>query len=255
MPQTFLSLRFAALFASLVTGLSWAPFSAMADTGSARAAYERGRAALASGDDHAAREAFEEAASHVPAWIHPRLELAELAVKRAERTSEERQALSVLAPANPGLLRLHRLLGELSDLVGDDEAAVASFDRAIELSPWTSGPFFEKKAVALSRLGRHEEAAEAFREALRRSPDELHLRARLADSLEAAGRKEEARAELLALVRLQPDRESPLRRLARFYERDGNAAEARATHARADRLRAAPTRPSRNLRPLLPSKR
>lgn len=220
-----------------------------------RELYEQGRVALSSGDDHKAIEAFRKAAEAVPGWAHPRLELAELAVKRREGVSEARQSLRGLVAAHPDLLRLHRLLGELAEIDGDDEATVASFSRAIELAPYGNGSFYEKRAIALSRLGRHDLAVEDFREALRRQPDELHLRARLADALEAAGRKAEARAELEALVRLQPDRESPVRRLARFLERNGDAAGAKIMHAKADRLRTSPPRPTRNLRPLLPSRR
>lgn len=228
---------------------------AVTEGASPRDLYEKGRAALASGDDPTAIDAFRLAADAVPGWVHPRLELAELAVKRREGVTDARRALGVFAPSNPDLLRLHRLLGELAELDGDDEATAASFTRAIELAPFANGSFYEKRAIARARLGQHEEAVGDFREALRRLPDELHLRARLADSLEAAGRKDEARKELEALVRLQPDRESPVRRLARFLERTGDASGARAMHAKADRLRSSPPRPTRDLRPLLPSRR
>lgn len=237
---------------ALLVSASLAPAAARANP--ARDAWARGRAAVEAGDDGAARAAFEEAARAVPSWLQPRLELAELAVKRRERIAEERAALASVAGPDSQVPRAHRLLGQLAELAGDDEACAASLGRAIELG-LDDADVRAARASALDRLGRFAEAVDEWQIAVRQRPDELHLRARLADGLESAGKLDEARKQLDELIRRQPGKETPVRRLARFLERRGDARAALAMHARADKLRATPLRPQRNLRPLLPSKR
>ncbi len=219
-----------------------------------RAAFERGVAAREAGDAAAARAAFEEAAQESQGWLLPRLELAELAVQRRENVAEERQALVAAAGPNSDVPRVHRLLAELAELQGDDQAAAASWSKAIELLPYNID-LRERRAAVLFRLGRHADAAQDWERAVRARPDESHLRMLFADALEGAGRHDEAREQHEASIRLQPGREAPVRRYARFLERIGDTRAAKLQHAQADRLRDKPTRPQRSLRPLLPSKR
>ena len=228
------------------------PTSAFA-TAPGRAAFERGRAALDAGDTAAARSAFEEAATQSRGWLLPRMELAELAVQRRERLEEERGALRDAAGPETDVPRVHRLLAQLSELLGDDAAAAASYGEAIARMPYEID-LRQRRAAVYFRLRLHAEAALDWDRCVRARPDEPHLRAQLADALEQIGRCDEAREQLRAMIRLEPAREAPVRRLARFLERRGENREAAAEHAKADRLRAAPQRENRNLRPLLPSK-
>jgi len=219
-----------------------------------RDAFARGKAALEQGDDAAARAAFEEAVAASRGWLLPRLELAELAVRRRERVAEERAALLEAAGPDSDVPRVHRLLAELAELAGDDEAAARSWSEAIERMP-RDVEMRQRRAAVLFRLGRHAEAAEDWDRVVRARPDEPHLRLLLADALESAGRADEARAHLETAIRLQPGKETPVRRLARFLERRGETGEAKVWHAKADALRDRPPAPQRNLRPLLPSRR
>lgn len=219
-----------------------------------REAFQRGQTALKAGDAAAARESFEQAASESRGWLLPRLELAELAVQRRERVAEERAALLAAAGPASDVPRVHRLLAELSELLGEDEASAASWSEAIARMPYDVDLRI-RRAQVLFRLGRYAESADDWERAVRARPDDPALRMMLADALEGAGRKDEARAQHEQSIFLQPGRESPVRRFARFLERVGDKREAAVQHAKADRLRARPAQPRRDLRPLLPSKR
>jgi serine/threonine-protein kinase len=85
------------------------------------------------------------------------------------------------------------LAGFLHDVRGDPEGSLAVSRRAVELRPdrhmghWRVG-------VALSRLGRHDEAVAALERAVERSGGGINMRLELAWALAAAGRADEARA-------------------------------------------------------------
>lgn len=211
-------------------------------------------AALEAGDDAAARSHLEQAVAESRGWLLPRLELAEMAVRRRERLAEEREALLREAGADSRVPRAQRLLAELAELLGDDEAAAAAWTRAIELRPGEAD-YHARRAAVLYRLGRFGEAADDWAVAARARPDEPHLQMQRAEALERAGRIAEARQAHEEAIRLQPGREMPVRRYARFLERQGFEREAAARHAEADRLRSRPLPERRNLRPLPPSSR
>lgn len=217
----------------------------------ARAHFDRGKARLADGDQAGAREAFLLSVEAAPTWLLPWLELGELAVARREGVEEAREALRALGPpgSNP---RYHRILGDLAELAGDDEAAVGAWRNSLAVLAWQDEVRLHM-AAALERLGRPAEAAEEYAHLVERHPGDLVVLARLAHALEAAGAYESAREALETLVRYQPGQEIPLRRLARFLERRGELEAARRAHAEADRVgrKGAP----RKMRPLPPSRR
>src|SRR5690606_647789 len=218
-----------------------------------RAAFARGKALLEQGDETAARAAFLEAAEAAPTWLLPYIELGELAVRRREGVAEARAELRARAESGERNPRYHRLLGDLAELDGDDAAAVEAWRRSLGLLS-EQVEVRLRMAAALERLGRHEEAADAYALVLAHDPGDVVVRARHAAALEAAGRWDEAREQLRTLVRLQPGQELPLRRLARFHERRGELQEARRRNEAADaRARRRPREP--RMRPLPPSKR
>lgn len=219
-----------------------------------RAAFEAGLAARENGDAAAARASFEKAVEASRGWLLPRLELAEMAVERRERLAEERAALLEAAGPDSDVPRVHRLLAELAELQGDDASAAASWGRVIDRMPYDV-ELRQRRATVLLRLDRHADAVSDLERVVRARPDEPHLRWLLADALESMGRHEDARLHLEHAIRLQPGREAPVRRLARFLDRRGAVVEAKSVHAKADGLRAQPQRDTRNLRPLLPSRR
>lgn len=232
----------ALLFASL----------AQASVDDPRALFELGKARLEAGDEVGAREAFLRSSEEAPTWLLPWLELGELAVRRREGVEEAREALLALQESAGRNPRYFRILGDLLELLGEDEGAVEAWQVSLTRFP-EQDEVRLRMAAALERLGRPEEAASAYSRLLYRNPSDLVVRARHAHALEASGAYDEAREELETLVKLQPGKEIPLRRLARFFERRGELEAARRLHAEADRVgqRGAP----RKMRPLPPSRR
>jgi tetratricopeptide (TPR) repeat protein len=138
----------------------------------------------------------------------------------------------------------------LGEQVGDDRWAVEAYAQALAAA---EDPDLRlRRALALERLGRFDEATEELERVRASRPDDALARARLGERYEAAGRLREAEAELRAAAEAQPERAAAWERLARFYERSGRRAEATAAKARA---RDAGGRGGRSLRPLLPSAR
>jgi predicted Zn-dependent protease len=206
------------------------------------------RALRAAGDAALARVRLEEALAAAPARDDVRLELAELLVAGGEDLP---RAETVLAGVRRRTVdaRWDLACARLAELRGDDEAAQAAYGRALFVAE--DADVRLRRALALERLGRAEDAAHELERARAARPQDLAVRARLAELYEAAGRLPEAEAELVTAARAAPERSASWTRLARFYERAGRPADAERADARA---RAA-VRPSRTLRPLLPSRR
>ncbi|HWV39546.1 MAG TPA: tetratricopeptide repeat protein [Vulgatibacter sp.] len=192
---------------------------------------------------------FDAAIERSPTWPLPYLERAELAIARREGVAEARADLERLAAANARNPRLHRLIGELAELSGDDDAAARSLSRSLDLLP-ERPQVRARYAAVLARLSRHDQAAAEYARVVEELPDDHGLRSRYADALEGAGRYKEARKQLDLLVKRQPGKEAPLRQLARFLERRGDRRGAAAMNAKAD----AAAGKQRNLRPLPPSR-
>jgi len=231
--------------------LSMLPFSAFASSEGVPSLLNWGQSLREAGKPEIAEVGFDAAIDRSPTWVLPYLARAELAIERNEGIREARAEVSALEARRSQNPRLHRILGQLAALDGDDAAAVAAFQRSLDLRPEQPATRAER-AAALGRLGRHDEAVSEYARAVQELPNDNALRSRYADSLEAAGRFKEARKELDLLVKRQPDREAPLRQLARFLERRGDRKGAAAAAAKADRLRPGG---DRNLRPLPASKR
>lgn len=208
-----------------------------------------GRYLRGDGEPDVAEVGFEAAIERAPTWPLPFLERAELAVARRESVAEARADLQRLEPANARMPRLHRLLGELAELSGDDEAAARSLGTALALLP-DQPQVRARYAAVLARLSRHDQAATEYARVMEDLPGDHGLRGRYADSLEGAGRYAEARRQHDLLVKQQPGKEAPLRQLARFLERRGDRKGAAAVNAKADGV----SGKQRNLRPLPPSK-
>lgn len=204
---------------------------------------------LAEGEPEIAEVGFSAAVERAPTWPLPFMEQAELAIARREGVEEARAHLARLEPANQGIPRLHRLIGELAELSGDDQAAARSLAKALDLRP-DQPQTRARLAAVLSRLSQHDRAAAEYARVMEDLPGDHGLRSRYADSLESAGRYKEARQQLDLLVQRQPGKEAPLRQLARFLERRGDRRGAAAVNAKAD----AAAGKQRNMRPLPPSR-
>ena len=91
-----------------------------------------------------------------------------------------------------------------SELVGDLEAAIGEFDRALALQADHAEAWIQK-GTALARLGQHEKAATALAEAIRLRPDDPELWLQRAGSLHKLQRYEEALAACDEALRRRPD--------------------------------------------------
>lgn len=208
----------------------------------------RARALRAEGDLEGARARLEAAHQASPAADDVRVELADVLV--ADGRELDRAAELLAGVQGPGDARLHLVTARLAEVRGDDAGAEASYAVALAVEPDPDVRL--RRALALERLTRYDEATAELELVRADRPDDVLARARLADRYEAAGRLREAEAELVRAAEAQPDRAAGWERLARFYERAGRGADARAAQARA---RAAAGRDERGLRPLLPSRR
>jgi len=206
------------------------------------------RALRSAGDFALARARLEEALAAAPARDDVRLELAELLLSEG---SDPDRAEAVLAGVRRRAVdaRWDLACARLAEARGDDEDAQAAYGRALLVRE--DADVRLSRALALERLGRAGDAARELEQARVARPRDLAVRTRLAELYEAAGRLPEAEAELVNAARAAPERSAGWTRLARFYERAGRPADAE----RADAKARAAGRPSRTLRPLLPSRR
>ncbi|HET8540149.1 MAG TPA: tetratricopeptide repeat protein [Anaeromyxobacter sp.] len=255
----------AAARTSLVAGLAvlacWAPrpLAAPAETPPRTAGpdwpppapserFDRARTLRAEGDLTGARAQLESALVTAPLYDAARLELSDLLLSDGSELDRAEVLLAgVRAPGTHGQL----LLAWLAELRGDDAAAAAAYALALEAADDADLRF--RRAQALERLGREDEAIRELERVRAARPADAVARGRLAALYEGAGRLREARAEYRALAEARPDRARGWEDLARFCERHGRHAEAREAHARARAARGPAS--ARELRPLPPSRR
>ena len=107
---------------------------------------------------------------------------------------------------SPNFALGHYTLAFIQSQDGDANAAIASSDYSRSLSPFDPLLFgmLGARAMALVRLGRYEEAAEAGIKAASRPNAHVHILAIAAFSLALAGRLDEARTHLSAIQKVQP---------------------------------------------------
>ncbi|HEY2737844.1 MAG TPA: protein kinase [Thermoanaerobaculia bacterium] len=143
------------------------------------------------GDLARAVEDVSRAVQRAPSW-HNLFLLADLEL-RAGKTADARRHLEELLARNPcnpwGLDRL----GRLELLQGDPERAIATYRELIRVQPLR--PYFTNLGLAHSLLGRHAEAAAAYRQALALDPNHARVLLNLADA-ELAQEHGSAAAEL-----------------------------------------------------------
>ncbi|HEY6100582.1 MAG TPA: tetratricopeptide repeat protein [Anaeromyxobacter sp.] len=207
----------------------------------------RAKALRAEGDLAGARARLEAAYRAAPGSDEVRLELADLLVAEG---NEVYFAAALLDGVRVRDGRWSLLAARVAELRGDDLAAADAYARALGAGDDPDARL--RRALALERLGRLDEATAELERVRATRPSDALVRARLAERYEAAGRLADAESELREAAEAQPDRPAGWERLARFYERAGRTADASAALARA---RDAGGRSGRALRPLPPSKR
>jgi predicted Zn-dependent protease len=209
-----------------------------------------GAHALRAGGDLAnARELLEGALRASPDSDDVRLELADLLL--SDGRENDRVAALLEAVRARDRARWHLLTARLAEARGDDPAAVDAYGRALAGADDPDARF--RRALALERLGRADEAIAELERVRAERPRDALVRTKLGERYEAASRFPEAESELRAAAEAQPERAAGWERLAGFYERRGRRADASAALARA-RDAGAGIRGGRTLRPLLPSR-
>ena len=88
--------------------------------------------------------------------------------------------------------------------VGKPEEAIPLFQKVIRLSPFGPIYLYREFAVALGRMGRHEEEVSAYKKAIQIAPDDIYARTGLTAAYIYMGREREARAEAAEVLRINP---------------------------------------------------
>lgn len=181
-------------FARPYAGLSFTHFQdAFLDWGDRRAAIERAYAAAADGlmaDEH-------DPAAH---WALGR------ALWLKDSPDEALRELQSAIALSPNFALGHYTLAFVHSQSGDPQLAVAASDQARALSPLDPMLFAMQasRALALLRLGRHEEAADWATRSIARPNAHVHIRAIAMFCLALAGRVREARDLATAIQREHP---------------------------------------------------
>ncbi|WP_242347121.1 tetratricopeptide repeat protein, partial [Anaeromyxobacter terrae] len=152
----------------------------------------------AAGDLAEARRRLEDALAAAPGRDDVRVELAELLVADGRELDRAREVLAGVRRRTVDA-RWDLASARLAELSGDDEAAQAAYGRALMVAEDPDVRL--RRALALERLGRHDDAARELERARDARPGDAAVRARLAEVCEAAGRLAEAEAELVAAAR------------------------------------------------------
>jgi tetratricopeptide (TPR) repeat protein len=105
---------------------------------------------------------------------------------------------------NPSGARSYSQLGWLLTLSGRAEEGITLMEKSVRLDPIASDQHLNRLGYAYRVLGRYEDAIEAHKRALRRSPNNLFFHMWLAAAYSASGRKEEASHHAEEVLRIDP---------------------------------------------------
>ncbi len=207
------------------------------------------REAAAQGDLGGASAKLERITEAFPSWGLAWVELAEVRLRAGAPLRSIEPCLASARSLEPDNPRTWLLSGHLSEQRDARDDAIAAFARALELRP-SLLEAREPLGRLLLSADRPGDALPHLQAVVAAHPDDRAARANLAEAYERLGDLKRAEVELKALASQAPGA-IYRRRLAAFYERTGNPQKAAAELRRSDGGR----RPSRALRPLLPSVR
>ena len=122
------------------------------------------------------------------------------------------------APARQDLLIS---LGNIAVRTGKYDLAIASFRKALELSPDSSGDLWLRLGETYRRKGDPEGAIDALEKAREATPDSVVVLSTLALVLDAGGHKSEALAMYQATLKLQPNNVVALNNMAFLMSQTG----------------------------------
>jgi adenylate cyclase len=105
---------------------------------------------------------------------------------------------------NPNMATSQCYYGLILCFNGRHKEAIEASKKAIRLNPLPPDFYWHVLGQAYCHVGMYEEAIAACKEALRRYPDSLFARVRLAQAYALTGRENEARAEVEEVLRINP---------------------------------------------------
>ncbi len=124
---------------------------------------------------------------------------------------------------DPDAMAAHNLMGIVQSDLGDFLAAIAHFSHAVRIAP-QHGVGWANLGMLLKVTGQMEQALEAYRQAVARSPDNPRIRVNRAVALLQAGRWTEAWPEYEWRLRLPSNNTLPLDRLLPALSQIGSLA-------------------------------
>ena len=104
----------------------------------------------------------------------------------------------------PGNAFIPNILGAVHAALGDNDAAVSSYNKAIEIKPDYAEPY-NNLGVSLKTLGRHTEAITSYNKAIEIQPDYAEAYNNLGNSLNDVERHNEAVASYNKAIEIQPN--------------------------------------------------
>jgi predicted O-linked N-acetylglucosamine transferase (SPINDLY family) len=194
-----------------------------------------GNALRAQGDLRAAAASFERALALNPRSVEVLTNLGSL-MEQAGNLEDATLCYLRALELNPGYADAHYTLANLLKKVGNFTEAVAHYEQAIAPGAEYAAEALNNLGTALRRLGRPEEAAQRFRQAIAQQAPFFEAHLNLADSLEEAGRLEEAARMYQAILGFRPDSAIAYSGAAGIFQDQGRPERATAAYRKAVEL-------------------
>ena len=191
----------------------------------AEQAYARGLAALNQNDLTNAELAFKASLGDSALSTRAALGLADVAVRRG-KLDEVKSWLERAAGTSPNSADVENAWGRYHFARGDYEQAEARYKRAVTIDPRAFRPRVDLADLYMTKLGKPQQAVEAYREAIKADPIHAGARFGLGMALAATGDNKGALVELQSAARMEPSNPLPLRGIGQVHlaERRFNAA-------------------------------
>jgi tetratricopeptide (TPR) repeat protein len=172
----------------------------------ARAFYDSGTAAFNNGDYQKAVRDFSQAIKLSPDWpeAHYSLAVALTEVEKPKEAIEQFEQVLKLDPTDQLKILSSYNIGNAQSELGENEAAVEAYKRAIQIDPKLSKPH-NNLGLAYAALSRISEALAEFKRAVELRDDYAEAHFNLGIAYLQSGRKEEAQVQQQLLLKLKPE--------------------------------------------------
>ncbi|MBI3303741.1 MAG: adenylate/guanylate cyclase domain-containing protein [Deltaproteobacteria bacterium] len=134
-------------------------------------------------------------------WAHRVLSYAYLLKKQHAQASAEAERAVTLDPNDADG---YWILADTLTFIGRPQEAIGLIEKAMRLNPRYPAIYLSSLGVAYRSMGRYEEAIDALKKTIIRTPNLLTAHTQLAATYSELGREAEARAEVAEVLRLNP---------------------------------------------------